>query len=137
MGLLDKLAGDLGSKVLGGGSRESGLMAGILSLIDNPQTGGLSGLIQTFQQRGLGDAVTSWISSGPNQAVSGEQIQTALGAEKIQHIANQAGIPDTEAANGLATLFPQLIDKLTPNGTLPDSGLLNQGLNMLKSKLLG
>jgi uncharacterized protein YidB (DUF937 family) len=32
----------------------------------------------------------------------------------------------------LASLLPQVIDKLTPTGQVPEGGLLEQGLSMLK-----
>jgi uncharacterized protein YidB (DUF937 family) len=34
-------------------------------------------------------------------------------------------------------LLPQIIDKLTPNGQVPDNDLLQQGLGLLKGKLFG
>jgi len=33
-------------------------------------------------------------------------------------------------------LLPEIIDKLTPSGTLPEGDALNQGLNRLKKDLL-
>jgi uncharacterized protein YidB (DUF937 family) len=108
-----------------------------LGLITNPQTGGLQGLIQTFKQKGLGDAVSSWISTGENQPVSGDQVQHALGGNFIQQIAQQLGSSKSEVSGSLANLLPEIIDKLTPSGTLPEGDALNQGLNRLKKDLLG
>jgi uncharacterized protein YidB (DUF937 family) len=34
----------------------------------------------------------------------------------------------------LAELLPGLVDKLTPDGKLPESNLLEQGLNLLRGK---
>jgi uncharacterized protein YidB (DUF937 family) len=66
MGFLDEKAKGLLGKVLGGGGSQNPLMDIVLGLITNPQTGGLQGLIQTFKEKGLGDAVSSWISTGEN-----------------------------------------------------------------------
>jgi uncharacterized protein YidB (DUF937 family) len=134
MGLLDGLAKGLLGKVLGGGGSQNPLMDIVLGLITNPQTGGLQGLIQTFKEKGLGDAVSSWISTGENQSVSGGQIQRALGGNFIQQIAEQLGSSKSEVSGGLANLLPEIIDKLTPNGSLPESDQLNQGLELLKQK---
>jgi uncharacterized protein YidB (DUF937 family) len=137
MGILDEMAKGLLGKVLGGGGSQNPLMDIVLGLITNPQTGGLQGLIQTFKEKGLGDAVSSWVSTGENQAVSGDQIQHALGGNFIQQIAEQLGSSKSEVSGSLSNLLPQIIDKLTPSGTLPEGDALNQGLNRLKKDLLG
>jgi len=136
MGILDEMAKGLLGKVLGGGSSQNPLMDIVLGLITNPQTGGLQGLIQTFKEKGLGDAVSSWISTGENQPVSGDQIQHALGGNFIQQIAEQLGSSKSEVSGSLSNLLPQIIDKLTPSGTLPEGDALDQGLNRLKKGLL-
>ena len=136
MGILDEMAKGLLGKVLGGGSSQNPLMDIVLGLITNPQTGGLQGLIQTFKEKGLGDAMSSWISTGENQPVSGDQIQHALGGNFIQQIAQQLGSSKSEVSGSLSNLLPQIIDKLTPSGTLPEGDALNQGLNRLKKGLL-
>jgi uncharacterized protein YidB (DUF937 family) len=137
MGILDEMAKGLLGKVLGGGSSQNPLMDVVLGLITNPQTGGLQGLIQTFKEKGLGDAVSSWISTGENQPVSGEQIQHTLGGNFIQQIAEQLGSSKSEVSGSLSNLLPEIIDKLTPNGTLPEGDAFNQGLIRLKKDLLG
>jgi len=135
MGLLDEVIKGVAGKSLGGGGQNP-LMDIVLGLVTNPQTGGLQGLIQKFKEKGFGDAVSSWISTGENQSVSGDQIQHALGGNLIQQIAEQLGSSKTEISGGLSDLLPQIIDKLTPNGTLPDGDSLQQGLNSLKKNLL-
>jgi uncharacterized protein YidB (DUF937 family) len=44
---------------------------------------------------------------------------------------------ENEAAGGLADMLPNVIDKLTPDGQLPEGDLMAQGLNLLKGKLFG
>ena len=136
MGLFEEMGKGLLGKVLGRDSSQNPLMDIVLGLITNPQTGGLQGLIQTFKEKGLGDAVSSWISTGGNQPVSGDQIQHALGGNFIQQIAEQLGSSKSEVSGGLANLLPEIIDKLTPNGSLPEGDQLQQGLELLKKKFL-
>jgi uncharacterized protein YidB (DUF937 family) len=136
LGILDEMAKGLLGKVLGGGSSQNPLMDIVLGLITNPQTGGLQGLIQRFKEKGLGEAVSSWISTGENQPVSGEQIQHALGGNFIQQIAEQLGSSKSEVSGSLPNLLPQIIDKLTPNGSLPESDQLHQGVELLKKNFL-
>lgn len=136
MGLLDELAGGLAGKLFSGGDKNK-LFESIMGLINNPQTGGLSGLAQTFKDKGLGDTMSSWISTGKNLPVSPDQIRHVLGADKIQQISKNVGVSQEEASKGLASSLPEIIDKLTPDGKVPESDMLAQRLNMLKSKLFG
>jgi len=134
MGFLDDIVKAGASKLLGG-SGQGSMMEQVLGLINNPETGGLAGLVETFKNKGMGDAVSSWIGTGENKPVSGEAIANTLGSDKIQAIASALGISGSEASNGLAALLPQVIDHLTPDGKVPEGGLLEQGLNILKQKL--
>ena len=133
MGLFDQIAGALGQQ-LGGSGQSNQLMQLALNLI-NSHPGGLQGLLQQLSQSGLAEQAQSWVSSGSNLPVSAEQITQALGSGKIQDIAQQLGIGHADAANGLASLLPQVVDHLTPNGVVQDD-LVQQGLSLLKSKLL-
>ena len=66
-------------------------MEQVLGLINNPETGGLAGLVETFKSKGLGDAMSSWIGTGENKPVSGEEIANTIGSDKIQEIAGKLG----------------------------------------------
>ncbi len=137
MGLLDGLLGSVLGKAMGGGQQGNMLMDMVTGLLNNPQSGGLTGLLDKFKAAGLGDQAASWVSTGQNMPVSGDQINNALGGDFIQQIAGKLGVDSTQASGGLAQLLPQLIDKLTPDGTVPqDSNQLEQGLAGLR-KLLG
>ena len=96
----------------------------VLSMLsNNSQSGGLGGLIDKFTQAGAGDAVASWLGTGSNQPVSGEQVTQALGSDTVSQIASQLGVDHGEAASGIAAVLPALVDKLTPNGQAPSGGL--------------
>jgi len=135
MGLLDGMVKGLAGKFLGGGAQNP-LMDIVLGLITNPQTGGLEGLVQNFKNKGMDDVISSWISTGKNLPVSGNQVQNALGMDQILQMAKQLGASKEEVSGGLASLLPEIIDKLTPKGTLPESDTLLEELNNLKKGLL-
>lgn len=126
MGFLDQVSSMLGS------GEQSGLAAGITQLLDSK---GLGGLTQSFQEKGLGGIISSWIGTGENQPISSEQIQEVLGSDTISNIAAKTGIPLEEMSGKLAGILPSVIDKLTPNGTIPEGGLLEKGMEFLKGKL--
>lgn len=136
MGLLDEMVKGLAGKFLGTGG-QSPLLDIVTNLITNPETGGLQGLVQNFKNKGFDDIISSWISTGMNLPVSGDQIQNVLGKDKILQIAKTLGSSGEEVSGGLASLLPEIIDKLTPKGTLPENDALLEGVSSLKKKLLG
>jgi uncharacterized protein YidB (DUF937 family) len=97
---------------------QANLLNGLMQVVQN-QPGGLAGLLQRFESAGLGQVVQSWITTGPNQAISPAQVTQAMGDEHMQSLAQSAGISTQDVATHLSTLLPTLVDKLTPNGQLP------------------
>jgi uncharacterized protein YidB (DUF937 family) len=132
MGLLDQLAGQL----LGGKELPEGLVQSLSGMLE--QQGGVSGLLAKFQNGGLSELVQSWVGTGDNLPVSGEQIQSVLGNDAVASVAEKLGIDPAEAAGKISEYLPQLVDKLTPNGEVPEGNhVLAAGLDMLKGKLFG
>jgi len=130
MGLFDQVAGALAGGESGG---QSGLLQTVMQLINDPKIGGLQGLVQSFQQGGLGEVVNSWISTGQNLPISAEQIQSVLGGSSLQDIAAKLGVSTEQASGSLAEMLPSLVDGMTPNGQLPEGGdFLAQGMDLLK-----
>jgi len=132
---MDLLNSALGA--LKGGSEGSGggLLEGILSLVQNKESGGLQGLVKSLSDNGLGDAVASWVGTGSNLPVSGDALTKALGPERVQAMAQAAGVSAPEASGQLASLLPRLIDSLTPGGSVPDNDVLAKGIALVRSRL--
>ena len=131
MGLFDSIVaqaeGALSNAIEGA---HPGLVEEVTGLING--SGGLENLVSTFREKGLGDAVSSWIGTGQNLPISSEQLQSVLGNEKVEAIAQKLGLSTSDVAQKLTALLPQVIDKLTPDGQLPEHNLLEQGLALLK-----
>ncbi len=98
---------------------------------------GLSDLLQNFQKNGLGDIISSWVGTGKNQAISPQQVQQGIGQETLQRMAAQSGTTVENTSARLADLLPQLVDKLTPGGEVPDNNSLNDVLSVLQKKFGG
>ena len=131
MGLLDNLESQALGKVLGGSS--SPLASGLLQMIQN-QPGGMQGLVQSFHDKGMGGLVSSWIATGPNPPISADQIHQVLGSDQVNALAAKAGISPDGAGSAIAQLLPGLVDKLSPNGSVPDhSNLIEMASNMLQN----
>jgi uncharacterized protein YidB (DUF937 family) len=131
MGLLDSVLGSLS----GNGGGNNALLDGVMDIVN--QNGGIGGLAEKFQQGGMGDLMKSWISTGENLPISADQISGVLGNEKVAEIAQKFGLNGDQLSGQLAEYLPQVIDKLTPNGQVPQGDLLGSALDMLKGKLGG
>lgn len=116
------------------GNSSNPLVHSAMEMIQN-QPGGLAGLVQSFEQKGMGGLVQSWVSNGPNPPITSDQLTHVLGSDAVTNLAAKAGISPDQAGSQLAALLPGLIDKLTPNGHVGDAGgLLTAAMNMLKPK---
>jgi uncharacterized protein YidB (DUF937 family) len=80
---------------------------------------GLKDLLDRFRQNGQDDKVQSWVSTGANKSIAPNEIEQALGEERIQWLMEQTGMPREQLLDGLSGELPQAIDKLTPDGRLP------------------
>jgi uncharacterized protein YidB (DUF937 family) len=147
MGFLDNVLGSDSGPAVPGGNLTKPLMIALLALLasrymsggskDGPTVpanapaspdstpdpgtvlGGLGGLLKQFQQKGLGDAIDSWINTGPNKAVAPGQISQALGPEVIDVLSQRTGIPKDQIVQILSQVLPNAVDQLTPEGRLP------------------
>lgn len=113
MGLFDMLAKQALGGMFGGGQPPSDILSSLLQ-----QQGGLPGLMERFQQAGLKDAFASWVSTDANQPVQPAQMEQALGVGAVADIAKKVGVDAGTILPMLSQFLPQIIDKLTPNGTM-------------------
>ncbi len=102
------------------------------------EQGGLIGVVNKFNQQGLGNIIQSWISNGENLPISINQLTQVFGDLNIQTLAQNVGYDPQETAELIAKYLPRLINKAAPDGILPDNvDLKSIGMNMLKEKLFG
>jgi uncharacterized protein YidB (DUF937 family) len=95
--------------------------------------GGLAGLLDQFMNAGLGEKADSWVGTGKNEAISGDEVEQALGSDKVDELAQKAGVSHDEAKEGMAEALPKVVDKVTPQGELPDTSSLQEMLAKLLS----
>jgi len=112
-------SGGLGSVLPGGlGSGLGGMLGGILG--GGALSGGLQDLLKQFQQNGHGDKANSWVSTGPNKPVAPHELEQALGNDRIDWLTRETGMSREQLLAGLSHALPQAVDRLTPNGRVPD-----------------
>jgi uncharacterized protein YidB (DUF937 family) len=140
-GGLDDLLGGLlggGGSGAGGGAKTGGVNMGALVgalapvVIGMLKSGGLQKVVQGFQQKGMGAKADSWVSTAGNEQVSGSDMRVGLGDEEVRHFAQEAGIPEDEAADVLAAVVPQVVNGLTPDGRVPSDDELEALLRRLQ-----
>ena len=107
MGLLDGLLG---------GAVGAEMVTVVNSFIQ--QHGGVQGVVAQLEQQGLSNTVKSWVSTGPNQPISPDQVHQVFGGV-LGQLAAETGMSPQDLAAKLSTVLPAAIDHLTPNGTIP------------------
>lgn len=121
--ILGQLTGGQGGATTGTSARASGgagMLAALLPLIAGfLKNGGLNKILSGFQQKGLSSQAASWVGTGDNERVSGAELEDVVGADEIQAIARQLGISDEQAADAVAEVLPQVVDRVSPEGELP------------------
>jgi uncharacterized protein YidB (DUF937 family) len=126
MGLFDEVMAVSGLSGSPQAQQHAGALSAIMEYVNSPQVGGISGLQKMFQEKGLGGVVSSWIGTGQNLPISADQLQSVLHSGALQQVAQKAGIDPSQLTSMMSTLLPHVVDKLTPNGQVPDAGALQQ-----------
>ena len=95
--------------------------AGMVSVVNNilEKHGGVQGVVGEFEKNGLGATVQSWVGTGPNQAISPEQVHQVLGPDLLQQLAAKSGLSVQDLTQKLSQVLPQAVDTLTPTGAIP------------------
>jgi len=143
MGLLDGLLGELMGSYLGGSQQRSPFGSGSqmqggnmllqIALMMLQQNGGLEGVLGKFRQGGLAQQADSWVGTGKNMDVSGDQVQEVFGPSTMGELASKLGMPTGQAGSVMAQILPELINQLTPQGQMPENS--NQSISDELSKL--
>jgi uncharacterized protein YidB (DUF937 family) len=125
-GLEDVLGGLLGGGASGSpGTAAKGVNVAAVAAALGPliaklvKSGGLSKMVSGAQASGLSAQADSWVGTGANAPVSGQEVRGIVGEDTVSQLAQQAGISDDEAADVLAQVVPQVVNGLTPDGQLP------------------
>lgn len=82
-------------------------------------SGGLGELVGRFEQSGLGGVAQSWVGNGPNQPVSPDDVEKAVGGDTLDALARESGMSRDQLLNALSAELPQVVDRLTPQGRVP------------------
>ena len=119
----------------------SGGLGGLLGQVLGSQaagsgaTGGLGGLLEQLQRVGFGEQAESWVGRGANKPIPPDAMTQIFGHEGLRQISQQAGVPEDEAAQGLSQLLPEVVDRMTPDGQVPDAESLANSVDDFARRL--
>jgi uncharacterized protein YidB (DUF937 family) len=159
MGLLDELLGGLTQGGVGQMPRQQqrsaaqagGGMAGmvtallpvVLAMLSKPQGGapargsgggGLGAILEQFQRAGFGEQASSWVGTGANLPIPPEAMAQVFGRDGLGRIASQAGLTEEQASTGLSQILPEVVDRVTPQGQVPDLDALAASVGDLQRR---
>ena len=133
---------DIIGGLTGGGSSGSqagglgglgGLLGSLLPALGGMLAGGgLQQVLSGFQANGLSAQTDSWIGTGENQPISGEDVRKAVGNEELARIAAQLGVSENEAADAVAEVLPTVVDRVSPEGHLASDSDLESAFGALE-----
>jgi uncharacterized protein YidB (DUF937 family) len=103
---------------------QGGLMAEIGQIFGSGDAGrnvsdGLRDLVDRFRSTGQGSKADSWVSMEPNSELRPDDLETAIGRDTIDELAQKAGLSREEIVKRLSVALPETVDRLTPGGRLP------------------
>ena len=117
MAMLDNVIEDVGSR-FGLGPQAGPLLREVVQLITG-SPGGISGFIDKFRSAGLGSQVASWLGRTDGPALTGPQVEQALGSSALGGIANRLGLAGGVVGTAVGYLLPKVIGQITPGGVIP------------------
>jgi uncharacterized protein YidB (DUF937 family) len=132
-GLGSMLSGLTGGGGSGGSGGGGGMLAALAPMVGGLLAGGgLQKMLSGFQSKGMGAQADSWVGTGENEPVTGDQVREVIGDDEIARVAEKLGVSHEQAASALAEVLPQVVDKTSPDGQLPPEEELDSAFDRLQ-----
>ena len=80
---------------------------------------GLDSLLDRFRTNGQGEKAESWVSADANRDLDDGDLESAIGEDTLDELAQKTGLSRAELVNRLKTALPETVNRLTPAGRLP------------------
>jgi uncharacterized protein YidB (DUF937 family) len=138
----NQMGGGVGS-ILGGGLGALiptllpailGMLGGRASTTQTGQTG-MHQLVDNMNANGLGDVAQSWVGTGPNKSITPDQVQQVLTPDQLAELSAKSGLPQDQVNSAVATILPNVVNHLTPDGTLPEAAQVQGATDQLQESL--
>jgi uncharacterized protein YidB (DUF937 family) len=85
-------------------------------------------VLAQVQRAGFGEQAASWVGTGANRPIPPDAMSQIFGREGLEQISRHAGLSEEDASRGLSELLPEVVDRVTPEGDLPDFDALTSSV---------
>ncbi|NIE95359.1 DUF937 domain-containing protein [Acinetobacter sp. Tr-809] len=146
-GILGSVLGQLGggntstqSNAAGGNTAQTLLIAVLpLVLAWIQKQGGLQGALDKLKNAGLSNQVQSWVDPQQQSAadVPEQNIQSLFDEQDVEQVAQQTQAPKQAIYGAIASVLPQVIDSLTPQGNSTNPQEANQDIQQVLNLVSG
>lgn len=143
-GILSSVLGQLGGqqqRSAAGASGTQSLLIAVLPLVLAwiQKQGGLQGALDKLKGQGLTSQVDDWVSTGPgeNAQVQPDQVQSLFDDADVEQVAQQTQTPKSAIYGAIASVLPQVIDSLTPQGGNTNPQEANNDIQQVLNLLSG
>jgi uncharacterized protein YidB (DUF937 family) len=101
------------------------------------KNGGMGSVLDRFRQKGFGPQAQSWVGTGHNDVIDERAVEQVVGQGELRQMAQRLGVPEHEVAQALAEIMPEMADKLSPEGRLPQHAdeVLEDGRHALEQEI--
>ena len=135
--LMPVVLGMLANRGSGGGAPTQrnfapGAGGGIADVLGQALGGGL---LEQLQRTGFAEQADSWVGRGANKPISPDAMTQIFGRDGLEQISRQAGISEDEASQGLSQLLPEVVDRMTPQGEVPEADALANSVDDFAKRL--
>lgn len=133
MSVIEDILGKVVEKAVGGDADKAKVITAMIPIVMALLAdGGLEKILDKMRSQGLGSQADSWVGSGGNESISGEQAKELLGSDQVAKVAEQTDLPEDKAADLIAEALPEVIDKVSPKGKQPLGDEVGAALDSLK-----
>ncbi|GAA5630051.1 hypothetical protein Acal02_00648 [Acinetobacter calcoaceticus] len=140
LGQLGGGAGSTQSNATGGNTAQTLLIA-VLPLVLGwiQKQGGLQGALDKLKNAGLSNQVQSWVDPQQQNAedVPAQNIQSLFDDQDVEQVAQQTQAPKQAIYGAIASVLPQVIDSLTPQGSSTNPQEANQDIQQVLNLVSG
>ncbi|ENU91441.1 hypothetical protein F971_02533 [Acinetobacter vivianii] len=140
LGQLGGGAGSAQSNATGGNTAQTLLIAVLpLVLAWIQKQGGLQGALDKLKNAGLSNQVQSWVDPQQQNAedVPAQNIQSLFDDQDVEQVAQQTQAPKQAIYGAIASVLPQVIDSLTPQGSSTNPQEANQDIQQVLNLVSG
>ncbi|EXB47607.1 YidB family protein [Acinetobacter sp. 1000160] len=141
LGQLGGTSGSTQSNATGGGSTAQTLLIAVLPLVLAwiQKQGGLQGALDKLKNAGLSNQVQSWVDPQQQNAedVPAQNIQSLFDDQDVEQVAQQTQAPKQAIYGAIASVLPQVIDSLTPQGSNTNPQEANQDIQQVLNLVSG